>query len=221
MPDLRTTQLDLDSNIIDLGIGQPGFDLLPLDLIRDAAERRLSQGDRAFLNYGYEQGDGRFRQLLAQFLQRHTASEVLPENLMITCGASQGLDMICTHFARSGDTIFVEEPSYFLALRIFADRGLNVVGVPTDAQGLRLDALQELLARQQPAFLYTVPTFQNPSGVTLPAVRRSELLRLAQEHNFFVVADEVYQLLDYSASPPPPMAHFGGEERLLSLGSFS
>lgn len=217
----RVSQLEPDASMIDLGIGQPAFDLLPLDLLREAAAERLSQGDTAFLNYGYEQGDGYFRQALARFLQQQAGYDASPEMLMVTSGASQALDMICTHFARPGDTVFVEEPTYFLALRIMNDRRLNVVSVPTGADGLDLDALEALLARQRPAFLYTVPTFQNPSGVTLPAAQRERLLSLAQAHDFYVVADEVYHLLDYGEAPPPPLGRYASGGRVLSLGSFS
>ena len=222
MPNPRVTQLDPDSQTIDFGIGQPAFNLLPLELIRDAAARRLARGDREFLNYGYEQGDGVFREALSAFLQQQASYEASAENLMVTAGASQALDLICTHFARPGDTVFVEEPTYFLALRIFAERRLHALPVPSGPQGLDLDALQTLLAQRRPAFLYIVPTFQNPSGVTLPASSRARLVRLAQEHDFYVVADEVYHLLHYDQAPPPPLAqHTAGSERVLSLGSFS
>ncbi len=218
---LRTTQVNLAPGQIDLGVGQPGFDLLPLELLHRAADVRLSAGDPAFLNYGFEQGDGRFRHALAQFLSTGYGFPVTAADLMVTNGASQGLDLICTLFTRPGDTVFVEEPTYFLALRIFADHGLRVVGIPAAAHGLDLDALEEALAQQQPALLYTIPTFQNPSGVTLPLAARERLVALSTAHNFLIVSDEVYQLLGYTAAPPPPLAYWAESERVLSLGSFS
>lgn len=217
----RVTQLNPPPELIDLGIGQPGIDMLPLELLREAAGRALGRDEREFLNYGYEQGDGYLRRALAGFLRAQAGYDVRAEWLMITSGSSQGLDLICTHFARPGDTVFVEEPTYFLALRIFAERGLNVVAAPMGPEGLDLDGLQEMLARERPAFLYTVPTFQNPSGVTLSQTRREELVQLAREYDFFIVADEVYHLLNYGAVPPPALAHYAGSERVLSLGSFS
>lgn len=221
MMGIRTTQLDLDSDVIDLGIGQPGFDLLPVDLIRQAAEIRLSEGDATLLNYGYEQGDGYFRRALAHFLEEEYRAPVTANELMTTAGASQALDMICTYFTQPGDTVFVEEPTYFLALRILADHRLNVVGLPTDEQGLVTEALEAGLQSRRPAFVYTVPTFQNPAGVTLPPERREHLLALSREYDFFVVADEVYHLLHYGGPPPPPLASLPGSERVLSIGSFS
>jgi DNA-binding transcriptional MocR family regulator len=116
----------------------------------------------------------------------------------------------------------VEEPSYFLALRIFADHGLKVVSLPMDEDGLVVEALEEELLQHRPVFLYTVPTFHNPSSVTLGAGRREQLLRLSRRHGFLIVADEVYHLLSYDAVPPPsPLAAHIESGSVLSLGSFS
>ena len=207
---VRSTQVWLPPGTVHFGIGQPDFDLLPLDLMRRAADHRLAQGNPYLLNYGSEQGDGYFRLALAAFLVAHYAQPVDAERLVLTAGASQGLDLICTLFARNGDAIFVEEPSYFLALRIFEDHGLQVVSLPTDEDGLVVDALEEALAEHNPAFLYLIPTFQNPTGVTLSQARRQRLAEIARERNLLVVADEVYHLLSYAKSPPAPLALYAG-----------
>ena len=221
MTTIRTTQLDLDADVIDLGIGQPGFDLLPVSMMRRAANARLSKGDATLLNYGYEQGDGFFRVALARFLEEAYGAPVTADALMTTAGASQALDMICTYFTQPGDTVFVEEPTYFLALRILEDHRLNVVGLPTDEQGLVTEALEAGLQSRRPAFVYSVPTFQNPAGVTLPRERREHLLALSREYGFWVVADEVYHLLHYGRRPPRPLASFPDSERAIGIGSFS
>ncbi|MBX2998107.1 MAG: PLP-dependent aminotransferase family protein [Caldilineaceae bacterium] len=218
----RTTQVDRASDRIDFGIGQPGFDLLPQAMLARAAADRFAEGDTDLLNYGYEQGDGRFRRALADFLSTHYGAPVSAEGLMITAGASQALDLICTQFAQPGDTVFVEEPSYFLALRILReDHQLNVISLPVDENGLIIDAVKDALARHRPAFLYTIPAFQNPTGYTLSAERRQRLIALSQEHDFMIVADEVYHLLGYGEPPPPPLASFVDQANVLSVGSFS
>ena len=159
------------------------------------------------LNYGFPQGDGRFRWALADFLSQGYGGEVQPQQLMTTAGASQALDLICTFFARPGDTIFVEEPSYFLALRILQeDHRLNAVPIATDEDGLVPAAVEEALTRHRPVFLYTIPAYQNPTGRTLSRGRRQALLALAEAHDFLIVADEVYHLLDFGTPPPPPFA---------------
>jgi len=218
---MQITQLDIPEGLIDFGIGQPALSLLPVKILRQAAEHRLKQGDPSILQYGTEPGNGYFRLALSEFLSDGYRMSVSADQLFITSGATQGLNLICTYFARSGDTIFVEEPSYFLALHLFKDRRLKVISLPVDNDGLIIDALEEKLDRHKAAFLYTVPTFHNPSTVTLSADRRDRLVRLSEKHNFYIIADEVYQLLAYTVTPPPPMMTYDNSGTVLSLGSFS
>ena len=218
---MQITQLDLPEGLIDFGIGQPDVALLPVEKLRQAAEHRLKKGDPSILQYGTEAGNDYFRLALSEFLSQGYKIEVSYDQLFITSGATQGLNLICTYFAKSGDTIFVEEPSYFLALYLFKDRRLNVVSLPVDKDGLIIEALEEKLEEHKPAFLYTIPTFHNPSTVTLSADRRDKLVGLSEKYNFYIVADEVYQLLAYATTPPPPMMAFDRNGTVLSLGSFS
>jgi DNA-binding transcriptional MocR family regulator len=206
--------------IIDFGNGQPSLSLLPVDALRTAADHFLAQRDAAWLQYGADQGEADFRAALAAFLTRRYGAPVSASALMTTTGNSQALDLICTRFTKPGDTIFVEAPTYFLALDVFRDHGLHVVGIPMDGDGMRLDALHEALAVHQPVLLYTIPSFQNPTGITLSAERRQPMLEACAAHDVLVVADEVYQLLDFGAPPPPPLATYG-IGRVLGLGSFS
>ena len=217
----RTTQVSVPPGMIDFGIGQPGFDLLPARLMQRTATRRLDDVDTSFLNYGAGQGDGFFRQALARFLSDGYGEAVDADALFITAGASNALDLTCTLFTRPGDVVFAAEPTYFLALRIFADHGLRVVPIPTDEQGMNIQALEEALHTERPALLYVIPTFQNPAGMTLPLERRRRLVELAAAYDFLIAADEVYHLLAYTAAPPAPMAHFMDDGRVISLGSFS
>jgi DNA-binding transcriptional MocR family regulator len=218
---LPVTQIQIPSDFIDLGIGDPQLSLLPAELIHQSAETCFAQNDPSFLQYGAEQGNGCFRLALAKFLSAGHGFPVEPESLFVTSGVSGGLDLICTLFTQPGDTIFVEEPTYFLALRIFADHGLRLVPIPTDEEGLVLDALEEKLAEIHPRLLYLIPAFQNPSGHTLTLERRERLVALCQEHDFLVVADEVYHFLNYSLQPPKAFAAYSGVHNVISLGSFS
>ena len=207
---------------INFGIGQPSPDLLPVRLIREATEDFLAKADPLDLNYGERQGDRRFRESLAGFLSRHYDHPVAADALYISGGNSQALDFICGLFTRPGDTVFIEEPTYFLAHRIFADHGLDVVGIPMDADGMRIDVLEEKLGEHRPSLVYTIPSFHNPCAVTLSAERRRKLAALSREHGFYIAADEVYQLLHYTEQEPPPaMGTMIDEGNVLSMGSFS
>jgi DNA-binding transcriptional MocR family regulator len=207
--------------MIDLALGHPSPSLLPLETIRRAATHRLGADFTPYLQYGYEQGDGYFRRTLAEFLSRHYNLSVSADQLFISGGVSQALDLLCTLCTKPGDTVFVEEPTYFLALRIFSDHRLRLVSIPTDDQGLVVEAVEEKLKSIQPVFLYTVPTHQNPSGATLSPERRHRLVELSRERDFLIIADEVYHLLTYDGQAPTPMAGFLSDGTVLSLGSFS
>ena len=206
---------------INFGIGQPSADLLPVDLVRRASESFFEKAQPLELNYGVTQGDERFLDSLAGFLTKGYDSPARAEELFVTGGNSQALDLVSSVFAKPGDTVFVEEPSYFLAFQIFRDHGLNIVGIPVDDDGLCVESLQRELESHQPAFLYTIPSYHNPGGQSTTEARREQIVALAREHDFLVVADEVYQLLYYYAAPPPAYGTMTASEHVVSLGSFS
>lgn len=207
--------------MIDLGIGQPQLALLPHAPLQEAAARTLTGHDNSCLNYGPARGNGYFLAALAEFLTPRYGCAVDPFTLMATGGCTQALDMVTRAFAQPGDTILVEEPTYFLASRIFADCGLQVVGVPLGPRGLEPDTVEAAILRHKPKLLYIIPVHQNPSGVTLAQPEREALVDLCVKHGVMMIADEVYQLLTYQGSPPPPMAAYIDSQAVISLGSFS
>lgn len=214
-------QIDLPPDYIHLGLGQPSNHLLPIKALEKAAAHCLTTENRFFLAYGEEKGNANFRKTLAEFLTAQYANPVHPDQLLITNGNSQALDFICTLFTRPGDTVLVEEPSYFLALRIFADHKLNLVSIPVDDDGIVTDVLEKKLESLKPSFLYTIPVYHNPASVTLSVNRRKALAQICAQRDLLLVADEVYQLLNYTDEPPPPMGNWIGDCPLISLGSFS
>ena len=218
---MQTVQIEFRTDFIDLGVGQPAASLLPAHIIQQAAEHRLAHDATAYLQYGAEQGDGYFRECLAQFLTDRYGFGVQPNRLFVSSGASQALDLICTLFAPPGTIVCVEEPSYFLALNILADHQLRVVSLPTDEHGLIIDGLEERLAQMRPVMLYLIPTFQNPSGATLPRDRRERLVELSRKYDFLIVADEVYHFLNYTVTPPSSFGAYIDDDHVLALGSFS
>ena len=206
---------------INFGIGQPSADLLPVDIVHAASESFFANAEPLELNYGVTAGDARFLDSLAEFLSAGYGVPTSPGELFVTGGNSQALDLVSTVYAKPGDTVFVEEPSYFLAFQIFRDHGLNIVGIPVDDEGLCVDALQRELASHKPAFLYTIPSYHNPGGQSTSDERRKQIVELATLHDFLIVADEVYQLLYYFDPPPPAYGTVTASEHVVSLGSFS
>ena len=215
MSRLATTQLTRPEGIIDLSIGQPDASLLPTSIF-DA-----NNIDAPSLAYGAPAGDGRFREAMGHWLTEHCGTQVKGEALLITNGSSNAIDMICTRFSRAGDTVLVEEPTYFIALKQFTDHGLNVVPVAMDDNGLEPEALATAIEQYQPAFIYSIPSFHNPTGIDQPLPRRQQLVAIAKQHQCLLVADEVYPLLDYGKEPAAPLASLDTDAPVLSIGTFS
>jgi 2-aminoadipate transaminase len=210
--------------VINLGLGQPSPRLLPLAEIGRAAQAQLvGGGDPLVLQYGAVLGDPEFRRSLARWLSDEYQHPVAAEQLMVTAGTSSALTIVSQTFAAPGATVVSEDPTYFLAHGVFRSAGLEVRGVPIDAGGLDLEALQRLLAAGlRPAFVYVIPAFQNPTGACLQPERARELVELAELHDFVILADEPYVALRYEGARPGTMMRYDqGRGRVLSLGSFS
>lgn len=218
---LKTAQTNLTEGVINLAVGHPSLPMLPLREMEQAAAHRFAQGNAEFLQYGYEWGDGYLRTELAAFLTQEYSVPVQADDLFISGGVSQALDLICAMLTEPGDTIIVEDPTYFFSFNIFRNHRLNILTAPVDEHGLDVDALEGLLEQHKPKLIYTIPTHQNPSGVTLSDERRERLVRLAQQHDFYVMADEVYHLLTFEGTPPRSFSGWVDSGRVLSLGSFS
>jgi 2-aminoadipate transaminase len=218
---LPIIQTPIPPDFIDLGVGEPALASLPVDLLHRASELCFDQNDPAFLQYGLELGNGYFRQALAEFLRQGYGLPVDPATLLVTNGSSMGLHLVCSLFTRPGDVVFVEEPTYYLALRILADHALQIIPIQTDQDGLVIESLEEKLKSNHPKFVYIIPAFQNPTGQTLSPQRRTQLARLSLEHDFIVVADEIYQFLNYRCNSPEPCAAIIEAGHIISLNSFS
>ncbi|TYZ68573.1 hypothetical protein PybrP1_006100 [[Pythium] brassicae (nom. inval.)] len=209
--------------MINFKVGQPAPSMLPLDKIRESAALKFAETDPMFLQYGHIKGYPKFRASLAAFLSQGYGAPVDPEKLFVTNGVTGGLALVCSLFAQAGDLVFMEEPSYFLALSIMKDFKMNVRQIRMEPDGLDVAALERLLRRGVvPKLLYTIPTCHNPTGRTLSAAKRRRLVELSVEFGFLIVADEVYQLLSFPhVAPPPPMFTFDAHGTVLALGSFS
>lgn len=204
-------------------IGQPSPSMLPLSVIRECVEQKLSEEDPLLLQYGYISGYPAFRQSLSEFLSRSYSMAVTPEQLFATNGVTGGLSLICNLLLRERDEVFCEEPTYFLAKRIFDDFRIKYTQLPMEADGLNLDALEaRLKSGHVPKMLYTVPTAHNPTGRTMSAAKRKRLCQLSEQYGFTILADEVYQLLTFpGVTPPKPMCEYDAAGTVISLGSFS
>jgi 2-aminoadipate transaminase len=165
-------------------------------------------------------------ELIADRLNRTQHLSLPPENMMVVAGSTHAVDMLARLYAKPGDTILVEAPSYADALHIFRDHHLNLHAIPMDEDGLLPDALEEQLIQLQrsgtvPSLLYTIPNFHNPTGRTLPEARRLEIIKLAQRYGFLIVEDDVYRDLAFEEHVPTSFYALAKGQQVASIGSFS
>ncbi len=223
---LSTIQLVRRPGIIELGWGHPSAELLPIAEMRQASTAMLDRAGAEALTYGADQGAGPLLAWLRERIERVEGRSPAPDQIVITGGISSGLDQLCTLCTAPGDVVLVEAPTYHLAVRILRDHPLDLLPVPTDDAGLRIDALAATIAElrragRRPRLLYTIPTFHNPTGVSLSATGRAALVELAATEELLIVEDDVYRELSYDGPAPPSLWSLAPTGTVARLGSFA
>ena len=194
-------------DVISFAGGLPAPELFPVDDIRVAAERVLVEcGAKAF-QYGVTQGIAPLReQIAAEMATRYIPCSA--DDILITTGSQQGLDLVGKIFIDAGDAILTENPTYLAAIQSFQCFQARFQAVPTDDEGLIPDAIGELAEKNRFRFLYVIPNFQNPTGRTLSLARRRQLMEIARRHDLLIIEDDPYGRLRYRGEHLPPLKSF-------------
>ena len=207
--------------VINFAGGLPAPELFDAAGIAAAYQAVLTETPARALQYATTEGEPVLREALAA----RTSARGLPtepDDLLVTTGSQQALSLLATALLEPGDVVLVESPCYLAALQVFAFAGARVVGVPGDCDGLDPEALDELVVRERPKLLYTVPTFQNPTGRTLPADRRAAVAAVAARRGLWIVEDDPYGELRFEGARLSWIAaQEGAADRTVLLGSFS
>jgi 2-aminoadipate transaminase len=211
--------------VVSLAGGMPNLSALPLDVVGKLIGELVQTRGAQALQYGSGQGDPVLRELICDVMALEGV-EASSEDVVVTVGSQQALDLVTRVFIDPGDVVIAEAPSYVGALGTFAAYQAEVVHVAMDEHGLVPEALREAVAAVQAAgkrakFLYTVPNFHNPAGTTLVEARRDEVLAVCQSAGLMVLEDNPYGLLGFDGPPTPAIRARGGEDDVLYLGSFS
>ncbi|SDE70538.1 PLP-dependent aminotransferase family protein [Sporomusa acidovorans] len=207
-------------DLISFAGGIPAPSLYPVEIMREIQADLYRKTSREMFLHSPVEGHYPLRESISYLLrQRQIAASA--KDTVILSGSQQGLDFAARIFIRPGDTVLVEEPTFFGAIQIFRSAGARVIGVPIDQDGLRTDVLEALLVRHRPKFIYTLPTFQNPSGVTLSLERRYQLLNLAYQYQLPVLEDDPYGELYYDSAPVPPLKALDRHGYVIYLSTFS
>lgn len=179
------------------------------------------RGDALSLSeYGTTQGDPELRIEVAGLL-RERGIAAMPAEILITDGATQALSLVTQALCRPGDAVIVEQPTYLSFLNILRAHGVQEVGVPLDTEGPDPDALERLALQVRPRFFYTIPTFQNPTGLCMSPARRRQVLEIAERYGFLVVEDDIYARMSFDGPPPPALKAGDANERVIYVSSFS
>lgn len=191
--------------IISFAGGFPDASLFDVEGIRAASDQALGADSAgAVLAYGATEGVPALRAALAHEMQAQGAA-VQADELIVTTGSQQALDLVAKCMISLGDRVIVEAPTFLAAISCFKLYGAEVVGAPIDADGVQTDALEALIAEKKPKLIYLIPTFGNPSGATLSRERRLKILQLAAQHEILVIEDDPYGQLYFDAPPPPSL----------------
>ena len=206
-------------DIISLAGGLPAPDTFPVGAVADAAARVLAAGPAA-LQYGLTEGDPALRAWIAR------AHDVRPEQVLVTHGSQQALDLVVRTLLPARAAVALADPAYVGALQVLRLAGAELLALPSDEGGLVVDALAEVLAAgHRVDAVYVVPVFDNPTGATLADGRRRHLMALAAAHGFLVIEDDPYRELRFTDAVPRPLREdaraVGAADRLITLGSFS
>ena len=206
-------------DMVFFGSGVPAKELFPVERLQESSAAAWADG-LAALDYGEAEGYGPLRQLIAERMRRHGA-QVDPDDIVITNGSQQGIDNVVRAVVDPGEVVLVEAPTFMDAIRIFRSHGAEVVGVPMDDEGMRPDALRATLARLRstPRILYLIPTYQNPTGITMSLPRRREILGAAREAGMLVLEDDPYGELRYDDVELPSLRAL--DPAVIHLGTFS
>lgn len=199
--------------VISFAGGIPDPELFDQDRLAEAFHQVLTEHGRRALQYATTQGEPELREQAARRLSRRLPTD--PDQLQITSGSQEGLHLSAQALINPGDLVLVEEPTYLAAIQAFRLAGAELGTVQTDAEGMLPDALDAALAQRRPAFVYLIPTFQNPTGRSMSAQRRIEVAEVLQRHQVPLVEDDPYGELRFDGEPTAPLASLIPEQTVL------
>jgi len=212
--------------IISLAGGMPDDRFFPIDRVIEASTFALREYGKKALQYGSTEGIKKLRVLLMDRMENEGVKGIDLDNVIISTASQQGLSLVAQVFVNPGDTVIVEEPSYLGAIQACASMQAEFCTVPLDKDGMQMDILEDRLKELQkahirPKFVYTVPNFHNPAGVTMTLERRKKLIELADTYGLLIIEDDPYGEIRFEGVSIPSLLALGGKEHVVALRTFS
>jgi len=215
-----------DPEIISFAGGLPNPESFPIKDLEGVIQSVMVKHGKTALQYGTTQGLLELREAIAERAYRDGMKDVTADNVIITSGSQQALDSVGKLFLNPGDTALVGLPTYLGGINAFRSYESNLTGIPLDKDGMRMDVLEETIKKLLkddiiPKFIYVVPTFQNPAGVTMPESHRKQLVDIANEYDLIVIEDDPYGKLAYDTDHVKPIKTFDDEGNVIFMSTFS
>lgn len=201
--------------------GRPATETFPVEEIRSIIEEALSKDAATILQYGSTGGRPELKKAYIEHMAKPKGIDVNEENLLVLTGSNQGIGFIAEALVNPGDNVLVESPTFLTTIMVLNKLGANCIPVNVDDNGMIMEDLEEKIKKYSPKFVYTIPTFQNPTGLTLPTERREKIAQLSEKYEVIVVEDDPYCELRYKGETLPPIKSFDKKGYVVLLSSFS
>lgn len=214
-------KLSSDKEIISFSLGSPSKEAYPTDFVIDITRKLLTENPTTMLSYGLQEGYEPLRRNFIDHIANERNIKADLDNVLITTGATQGIELVAQVLIEKGDVVLVESPTFFAALPVFIKYGAKLVPVKMDSDGIDVEDLEYKLKRYNPKLLYTIPTFQNPTGITLSKERRIAISQLSDRYNTIVLEDDPYYDLRFVGEHLLPIKSYEKNENVIYLSSFS
>ncbi|MCH9393906.1 MAG: PLP-dependent aminotransferase family protein [Limosilactobacillus reuteri] len=215
-------QAAADPKIISFAGGLPAPELFPVKEMKDAVDKVFEEHGQEAMQYGAAKGVTALREVIQQHVKEKEDVDSELDNVLVTTGSEQALDLVGKAFVDPGDTVLVEQPTYLCALDVFRSYGANFASVEMDEDGMKMDALEEALkANPNTKLIYTVPNFQNPTGRTMTEERRKQLAELAEKYDVYVLEDNPYGEICFAGQHVPAVKSFDKSGHVLYMSTFS
>jgi 2-aminoadipate transaminase len=215
-----TTMISSRPDVISLATGIPSPELYPIELIRGLLDEALHSGGQTLLQHCPTEGYGPLREAIGNWMAEGERP-VDPSSVLVVAGSQQGLYLLARTLLDPGDLVAVESPTYLGAMQVFRAAGAKLMPIPVDSAGMRVGLLEDLVARRRPKLIYTLPSFQNPSGATLNLDRRKRLLDLAERYRIPIIEDDPYSVLRYEGATLPTLYSLDQRGTVIYLSTLS
>ena len=215
-------QAAADPKIISFAGGLPAPELFPVKEMKAAVDKVFEEHGQEAMQYGAAKGVTALREVIQQHVKEKEDVDSELDNVLVTTGSEQALDLVGKAFVDPGDTVLVEQPTYLCALDVFRSYGANFASVEMDEDGMKMDALEEALkANPNTKLIYTVPNFQNPTGRTMTEERRKQLAELAEKYDVYVLEDNPYGEIRFAGQHVPAVKSFDKSGHVFYMSTFS